>query len=310
MRTTAPAFTWTPPADSGMTARFVAANSLSFEVIEAGAADADHLALCLHGFPELNISWRHQIPLLAARGYRVWAPNLRGYGATTRPEGVEPYRLNTLVEDIGALIDAATTEAGKPLEIMLIAHDWGAVIAWHFAIKTIRPLTRLVIMNLPHPLCFAREYKHWHQKKKSWYIAMFQLPALPEWFLTRSDAKGVRAAFLSSAAHKDRFPPDVMQVYADAAQRPGAATAMVNYYRGLRQFPDMQTIGNGIVNIPTLMLWGEEDIALDIRCTIGTEKYVPQLELHRLPGISHWVQQDAPEEVNALLSDWLDRQGG
>lgn len=306
----APDFAWTPPADSGIRARFVEANSLTFELAEAGPADADRLALCLHGFPELNISWRHQMPVLAARGYRVWAPDLRGYGATTRPEGVEAYRLSTLVQDIGALIDAATAEAGKPLEVTLIAHDWGAVIAWHFAIKRIRPLARLVIMNVPHPICFAREIAHWHQKKKSWYIFMFQLPRLPEWFLTRNDARAVRGAFLNSAAHKERFPPEVMEVYTAAAQRPGAATAMVNYYRGVRQFPDMGDIGDGKVDIPTLMLWGEEDIALDIRCTHGTGAYVPQLELHTLPGISHWVQQDAPAEVNRLLTDWLDRNGG
>ena len=139
-----PDFAWTPPVDSGIRARFVEANGLSFEVAEAGPADADRLALCLHGFPELNVSWRHQMPLLAARGYRVWAPNLRGYGATTRPEGVEAYRVNTLIEDIGALIDAANAEASKPLEVTLIAHDWGAVIAWHFAIKRIRPLARQI----------------------------------------------------------------------------------------------------------------------------------------------------------------------
>ena len=306
----APDFAWIPPVDSGIRARFIEANGLTFEVAEAGPADADRLALCLHGFPELNISWRHQMPVLAARGYRVWAPDLRGYGATTRPESVEAYRVNTLVQDIGALIDTANAEAGKPLEVTLIAHDWGAVIAWHFAIKRIRPLARLVIMNVPHPICFAREIAHWHQKKKSWYIFMFQLPRLPEWFLTRNHARAVRGAFLNSAAHKEGFPPEVMDVYAAAAQRPSAATAMVNYYRGVRQFPDMGDIGDGTVDIPTLMLWGEEDIALDIRCTHGTDAYVPQLELHTLPGISHWVQQDAPAEVNRLLADWLDRNGG
>lgn len=310
MTASSPDFAWTPPADNGIRARFVEANGLSFEVAEAGPADADRLALCLHGFPELNVSWRHQMPLLAARGYRVWAPNLRGYGATTRPEGVEAYRVNTLIEDIGALIDAANAEAGKPLEITLIAHDWGAVIAWHFAIKRIRPLARLVIMNVPHPICFGREIAHWHQKKKSWYIYMFQIPRLPEWFLTRGDAKGVRGAFLNSATHKARFPREIMDIYAAAALRPGAATAMVNYYRGIRQFPDMGNIGDGKVHIPTLMLWGEEDVALDIRSTHGTDRYVPQLELHTLPGISHWVQQDAPDVVNQRLSDWLDRTGG
>ena len=301
---------WNPDPATGIRPRFVQTDRLRFEVAEAGDPQSDRLALCLHGFPELNISWRNQIPLLAQRGYRVWAPNLRGYGATDRPEGVEAYRLNTLLADIGALIDAAEAEAGKPLSVTLIAHDWGAVIAWQFAIKKIRPLTRLVIMNVPHPICFGREIQHWHQKKKSWYIFMFQLPRFPEWVLTRNKASFVRKAFTGSAAHRENFTPELLDTYTKAAQRPGAANAMVNYYRGLKQFPDMREVGDGMVHVPTLMIWGTEDVALDIRTTDGSDQYVPDLELHKLEGISHWVQQDAPVEVNAILSDWLNRRGG
>jgi pimeloyl-ACP methyl ester carboxylesterase len=278
----------------------IAVNGQNLELAELG--EGPRLALCLHGFPELHYSWRYQMPLLAELGYRVWAPNLRGYGTSSRPTGMESYRLNTLVQDVASLIDASGAE-----EVTLIAHDWGAVIAWHFAIQKIRPLKRLIIMNVPHPKCAVRELRHWHQLKKSWYIFFFQLPWLPEKLLGRKGAEPIKQAFANMAVNKTMFPDDVLQVYADAAKRPGALRAMINYYRALLRTPDGRDIGDAMVDIPTLMIWGEEDTALDIRCTDGTDAWVPQFELHRLPGVSHWVQQEAPDRVNAILREWLER---
>lgn len=292
-------FSWTPDPGSGITQRFIEANGLRFELAECGSGD--RLALMLHGFPELNFSWRHQMPLLAEKGWRVWAPNMRGYGATSRAEGVQAYRIDRLVEDVAALIDASGAK-----EVLLIAHDWGALVAWNFAIRKIRPLVGLVIMNVPHPKCAEREIRHWYQLRKSWYIFFFQLPFLPERFMIANGARAVKGAFYNSAQDKSRFPREVLQTYADAALRPGAMTAMLNYYRALLRTPDIRRIGDGRVEVPTLMVWGEEDLAIDIRCTDGTGQWVPKLELHRLPGVSHWVQQDAPEKVNAILEAWLE----
>ncbi len=289
---------WNPEPASGIVIDWVKANGQTFEVAQAG--EGKKLALCFHGFPELHYSWRHQIPLLVDLGYRVWAPNLRGYGGSSKPEGVHSYRLNILVEDVAALIDASGAE-----EVTLIAHDWGAIIAWHFAINKIRPLTRLVIMNVPHPKCAQREIRHWHQLRKSWYIFFFQLPWLPEWLLGLNGAKRIKQAFSKMAVDKTRFPEEDLQIYADAASRPGALRAMINYYRALLRTTDGRDIGDGMVDIPTLMVWGEEDAAIDMRCTDGTGLWVPDLELHRLPGVSHWVQQEAPEKVNAILREWL-----
>ncbi len=290
---------WTPDPDSGIAIRAVDANGLTFEVAECGSGD--RLALCLHGFPELNFSWRFQMPMLAKRGWRVWAPNLRGYGGTDRPAGVESYRIDTLLADVAGLIDASGAK-----EVMLIAHDWGAIIAWMFAIRRIRPLSRLVIMNVPHPMVATREIRHWRQLRRSWYIFFFQLPRLPERMLGRKGARGIKGAFHNMAVDKARFPREVLQVYADAALRPGALAAMVNYYRALLRFPDRNDVGDARVDVPTLMIWGEEDSALNIRCTEGTEAWVPDLTLHRLPGVSHWVQQEAPDAVNAHFGAWLD----
>jgi epoxide hydrolase 4 len=292
------ALSWSPDPASGITVRMQEANGLTFELAESGAGD--RLALCLHGFPELNFSWRYQMPLLAAKGWRVWAPNLRGYGASSKPEGIAAYALDQLVADVAALIDASGAK-----EVMLVAHDWGAIIAWHFAILKVRPLVRLVIMNVPHPKVAQREVRHWRQLRRSWYILFFQLPRLPEWLNTRRGAQLIKQAFLNMAVDKSRFPASDLEVYADAAQRPGAMTAMLNYYRALLRTPHYQAVGEARVDIPTLMIWGEEDTALNIHCIEGTEQWVSDFTLRRLPGVSHWVQQEAPEAVNAILEKWL-----
>jgi epoxide hydrolase 4 len=292
-------WSWIPPADSGITIRMQRAGAIDFELAEAGSGD--RLALMLHGFPELNYSWRYQIPLLVERGWRVWAPNLRGYGASSRPAGIRAYALDHLTDDVAALIDASGAK-----EVMLIAHDWGAIIAWAFALRKLRPLSKLVIMNVPHPMIGMREIRKWRQFWKSWYIFVFQIPKLPEKELAKDGAARIKRAFSDMAVDKSRFPPDVLDIYARAALRPGALTAMLNYYRALIRHSGSVDLRGGKVDVPTLMIWGEEDTALNIKCTDGTEVYVKDLTLHRLPGVSHWVQQEAPEAVNNLLADWLD----
>lgn len=291
---------WSPEPASGILIDFVEAGELTFEVAKAG--EGDHLALLMHGFPELHYSWRHQIPLLVEMGYRVWAPNMRGYGGTSRPEGVQAYSLDKLVDDIAALIDASGAK-----KVTLFCHDWGGIISWHFAIRKIRPLERFVVMNLPHPLALAREAKGWAQKRKSWYVFAFQIPKLPEFFLGRDGARRVGDLIANTSCNKDKFGPDVRAIYSAAAARPGALTAMVNYYRALVRGRRFIQVGDGRVEVPTLMVWGDQDVALSVHGTEGTEQWVPDFTLHRLANASHWVQQDAPEEVNAILQQWLPK---
>jgi len=290
------------PANGDARRITVAANGLDFAVDTMG--EGDHLALCLHGFPELAHSWRFQLPLLARKGYRVWAPDLRCYGDTTRPGGVAAYRPATLLADVAALIDASGCA-----RVTLIAHDWGGLIAWHFAIQRIRPLERLVVMNLPHPECWRASLRHWPQRLRSWYIAFFQLPFLPERYLGRGGGEAIRRIFADMAVDRTNFDTRTLDIYADAACRPGALTAMVNYYRALLRFrrdlPRGTEPGAGKVEVPTLIIWGEQDSALGLETLDGTERYVADLTIERLPGVSHWVQQEAPERVNAILDRWL-----
>lgn len=293
---------WAPAPDNGIAIEWIEANGLVFEVATAGERLSEKLALCLHGFPELHYSWRYQMPLLAKMGYRVWAPNMRGYGGTTRPLDKKAYRLDNLTEDVAALIDASGAK-----EVTLIAHDWGAIVAWQFAIQQIRPLARLVIMNVPHPKCAQRELKHWRQLRKSWYILFFQLPRIPELLLGRDDASRIGHLIRRTAVNKDLFTREESEPYRKAAAKPGALRAMFNYYRALLQTPDGRKIGDGIVRIPTLILWGEQDVAIDIHCLDGTEQYVDDLTIRRFPDASHWVQQDVPGKVNEALVEWLAR---
>lgn len=289
----------------------IATNGITLETAVAAPARAPdgraRLALLLHGFPELNYSWRFQIPVFTQAGYTVWAPNLRGYGGSDRPEGIDAYRLDTLVEDVAGLIDAARGR-GVADEVCLVAHDWGGVIAWYFMLAAARPVDRFIVMNLPHPTRMAQELRHWRQFRRSWYGLFFQLPWLPEKLLGANGAKAIGDAFYNMAVDKSRFPPEVLDVYRAAALRPGALTAMVNYYRAvLRRRTPLHALTQDppVIAAPTLMIWGEEDSALCVETTDNMDALMGDFTLRRLPGVSHWVQQEAPEAVNALLAAWL-----
>ncbi len=294
---------WQPDATSGMTVREVVARGLSFEVVEAG--QGDHLAICLHGYPELAYSWRHQLPALAAMGYRVWAPCQRGYGATSKPEGIDAYRMECLVADVAALFDASGAKT-----LTLIGHDWGGAVAWSFAIHRVRALDRLVIMNMPHPRCFARALRYWPQQRRSWYLAAYQAPELPERMLLRNDAAALRRIFARHAVDPTLFPEAVVDVYAAAAQRPGALTAMLNWYRAVPLNPRPRWLpDHGRVDVPTLIVWGEADNTLGLETLDRTDEFVADLTIRRLAGVGHWIQQEGAAQVNAVLAEWLPGGG-
>jgi pimeloyl-ACP methyl ester carboxylesterase len=244
------------------------------------------------------------MPLLAELGYRVWAPDMRGYGETDKPTGLAEYAIERLLDDVAALIDASGARSTT-----LIAHDWGAIIAWYFAIRRVRPLSRLVIMNVPHPFAALPALRTWKQFTRSWYALFFQLPWLPERLLGARDQRAIGETFRHSCVNPERFPEAVLEVFRQSAARPGALSAMLNYYRafirggGARR---QNLLGPRTIDTPTLMLWGEQDVALTRETTYGTDAFVSDLTLRYLPEASHWVQQDAPETVNRMLRAWLE----
>jgi epoxide hydrolase 4 len=278
--------------------RVVPANGLAFEVFEAG--EGDRLALLLHGFPQHAVSWHNQVPFLARRGYRVWAINQRGYGGTSRPPRCEDYSLEQLTGDVAGLIDASGAASAT-----LIGHDWGALVAWTFAIRRIRQLARLVIINVPHPLCFRRELKTWGQLRKSWYVGFFQLPMLPELLLAAGGGSLLVKMLRDGACNRDAFPDAVLEIYRANVSAPGAATAMLNWYRAAGRDVLAARDLAAPIDTPTLIIWGEQDIALGLPCLDGANRYVRDLSTERLPGVSHWAQEDSPQEVNRLLGQFL-----
>ena len=297
----------TSEIDSRIRTEIIEVNHLKIEVDMCG--DGDKLALCLHGFPEHSISWRNQLPMLADLGYKAWAPNMRGYGNSSVPALMQDYSVENLMDDVAALIDASGCE-----EVVLVAHDWGAVIAWYFAIRQIRPLTHLIICNVPHPVPATRAFRNgWSQLKKSWYILFFQIPLLPEWMMGRSRKKkgmgmGMGQLIRDTASNPENFPDEVIDVYNQNGARPENLTAMVNYYRALIRgggASRQKKLGFPMIETPTLMLWGEDDLALTKETTYGTDKVVRDFTIRYLPRISHWVQQDAPEAVNAMIAAFL-----
>lgn len=284
------------------TRRCIDANGLTFEIFEAGAGD--HLALLLHGFPEHAHAWRHQVPHLADLGYRVWAMNMRGYGASSRPVAMRDYAIEALLEDVAAV--AARAQARS---VTLIGHDWGAIVAWFLAMRRPASVTRLVIMNVPHPAAMLRELRHgWAQRRRSWYVLFFQIPWLPERLMALNHARPVADAFLDTCNDRSAFTDADLQIFRDNAAAPGALRAMIHYYRAMVRGGGMrrqERLGFPVIDTPTLMLWGEDDIALTRAVTFDTQRWVANLTLRYFPGVSHWIQQEAPAAVNEALGAWL-----
>jgi len=286
---------------SGAGARMIRANGIAFEVFEAGTGD--RLALLLHGFPEHAISWHKQIGTLVGLGYRVWAPNQRGYGRTTRPQRVADYRMSHLVADVAALIDASGARA-----VTLVGHDWGAAVAWFFAMRALRPLERLVILNVPHPALFLDVLgRSWRQKIRSWYVLAFQIPGLAERVLGADDGRALVRLLRQSACEPQCFSAEELETYRAQAAEPGALAAMLAWYRaGARGgMAEQLALGMPPITVPTLVIWGEADVALGKETTYGTERYAPGVRIAYLPGVSHWVAQEAPRRVNELLTAFL-----
>jgi len=259
------------------------------------------LVVLLHGFPEFWYSWRHQIPFLAEHGYTVVAPDLRGYNDTDKPR--TGYSVSTLLRDIVGLIKGLGQE-----KAIIVGHDWGGALAWTFAQRYPQMTERLVVLNAPHPRAFMRELRTAKQLRKSWYIFSFQIPWLPEFILGRGHAAMIGKMLYASAVQKSAFPQDVLAHYRDAMSKPGALRAAINYYRATFR----KSLGVGgvskaatTISAPTLLIWGDQDIALGIELTRGLELWVPNLQIRHLPDSGHWVQQEKPDTVNALLLGFL-----
>jgi len=276
------------------THRRVDVGDVYLHIAEAGPADGP-LVVLLHGFPEFWWSWRHQLDAFAAAGFRAVAPDLRGYHLSDKPAGVRAYEVEALAGDVAGLIRAlGRTEA------TIVGHDWGAVVAWTFAMLHGAMTTRLAILNVPHPLTMLRGMRTGRQLRKSWYIFFFQLPRLPEWVITRHDFAFIRRAFAG-----DGVPDADIARYVDALRQPGAVQSAVHYYRAtIRRGFAGRMAAITPITVPVLVIWGDRDRYLGRELADPPADLVPQARVVHLPDASHWVQTAAPAQVNALLLDF------
>lgn len=280
--------------ESGWTHHEAVVNNLRLHWVEAGEGPP---VLLLHGFPEFWYEWRHQLPALARMGFRAIAPDLRGYNGSEKPSGVAAYRIENLVGDVQGLIRHLGVERAY-----VVGHDWGGVVAWWLAMIAPEQVDRLVIINAPHPQAFRRELMTPDQMLRSWYAAAFQVPLLPEAAFRANGFALLERIFRASSVRPGAFTDEDLRRYREAAARPGAITAMINYYRAAARYPGPPARA---ITAPTLLIWGEEDQALSIRLTEGLDAWVPGIRVERIPGVSHWVPAEAPDRVNELLAGFL-----
>ncbi|WP_323190274.1 alpha/beta hydrolase [Halostella sp. PRR32] len=296
-------------ARTDWTHEHVTVNGVRLHYVAAGPRDGTPVVL-LHGFPEFWYSWRRQIPALADAGYRVVAVDLRGYNVSEKPRGVAAYRVAELAADVAGLIDALADGAGH-----VIGHDWGGNVAWETAARHPETVESLVVMNAPHPGPLLRELKRPEQARRMWYTLLFQLPWLPERLFRADDFALVGRMFREAPVRPNAFTETDVRRYKQALARSGALTSALNYYRALGRGMVKQTVGESAggatlsrtrIDQDTLVLWGLEDAALSPRLLDGIEQWVPNVRIQRLVDTSHWVQADAPGEVNAHCLEFLD----
>ena len=255
----------------------------------------------LHGFPEFWYAWRHQIPALADAGYRVVAPDLPGYNTSDKPPRVRDYRPRLLVQEVADLIVAL----GAP-SAAVAGHDWGGGLAWLLAMQHPERVERLVVLNAPHPSRFLKGLRSPGQLRRSWYMLAFQLPWLPERLIAARDFRVLRRALRQQPARPGTFTAQDIDRYVAAAAQPGAMCAAINYYRAaFRANPLAHVHSRRRVDIPTLIIWGEQDRYLGRELAEPDRAWVPDVRVERIAEASHWVQADAPERVNQLMVDFL-----
>jgi len=263
--------------------------------VEAGEGP---LVVLLHGFPEFWFSWRLQIAPLAAAGFRVVAPDLRGYNLSSRPGGVEAYGADKLAADIRGLIRELGAESA-----LLVGHDWGGTVAWTTAMNHPEVVERLAILNAAHPRKLNEGLRHPSQLRRLWYFFFFQLPWLPERIVRARHWRFFRRYQRDA---RPPYTPEDTERYVESWSQPGAAAAIINYYRAAVRDSKQTQAQLRPISAPTLIIWGQRDRYLGPKLAEPHRDDVPGLDrVERLSDASHWVHHDEPERVTQSLSDFF-----
>ncbi len=284
------------------TFRRVATNGVTLNVAEAGP-EAGPLVVLLHGFPESWHAWRRQIPALVAAGFRVLAPDQRGYALSDKPPGVADYALDALAADVVGLVDAMGRDRAS-----VIGHDWGGIVAWHAIGRHPGRFDRAVILNAPHPDAMFRELKsNPAQLLKSWYALAFQIPGLPERLLRRRDFRSLADGLVRSS-RPGTFTTEDLARYRRAWAEPGALRSMIHWYRaGFRHRSTPPA--DPVIPVPTLILWGVKDAFIGPGVARSSFALCRDARLEWFPEATHWLHLEEPEAVNRLILGFLGTPG-
>lgn len=282
--------------------RTVQANGVALHVALAGPKDGP-LVILLHGFPEFWFEWRELIGPLAEAGFRVAAPDQRGYNTSEKPKGVAAYRLDTLSDDIFALATALGHE-----RFQLVGHDWGAAVAWWMATRDGARIERLAIMNAAHPAIWRRATaEDPEQRAKSRYVQMLRMPVLPELMVRLGGYKGLSDAF-KTTTRPEAFGPEIMAEYVKAWRQPGAVGAGINWYRALFA-QDLPVPPARSLTPPTLILWGDQDPFGAAKFAEASAALCQDARVYHFRYASHWLPHDEPEKVAGALLAFLAKPG-
>ena len=292
-----------PAVDPSIRFGYAQLDSIRLHYAECGSGDK--LVILLHGFPEFWYSWRHQLPVIGAK-YHAVAPDLRGYNLSDKPDKVEDYRIESLVQDVMGLI----AHFGKK-QAIIVGHDWGAALAWALAQRHPDIVSKLVALQVPPGQAWQQNFTL-RQLLSSWYMFFFQLPRIPEWWARANDFARMKRMYRETSFRPGAFSDADLAEYAEALSRPNALTGGVNYYRanvfrslfGRKKSQPGATSGR--VRSPTLFIYGELDMAIRPSTVRGVNRFVdgPYREL-RIPDSGHWVQNEAVAEVNDAVMKFL-----
>ena len=267
--------------------------------VTAGAGE--RLVILLHGFPEFWYSWRHQIAALSDE-YTVVAPDLRGYNLSDKPASIYDYQIENLVDDVTGLIRHFNRDNAA-----IIGHDWGAAVAWATALRHPEYVWKLCAMQVP-PTSVWRKNQSLRQALASSYMLFFQIPVLPEWLLSLNDFAAIEKGFKTTEAEELVFTDEVIEEYKKSWRETGALTAAINYYRAnvFRLFIGRGNDAENKIKVPTLFVYGEKDpfVLPETVRDVSQAINAPYSEF-RLANAGHWVQQEAAEDVNEVLVDFL-----
>jgi pimeloyl-ACP methyl ester carboxylesterase len=263
-----------------------------FDALAAGPADGE-LVLLLHGFPQTSWEWRSQLRALGDAGYRAVAPDQRGYSSRARPEGIDSYHVQHLIADVLAIVDWLGGH-----QFHLVGHDWGAAVAWAVGGTHPERLKSLTILSVPHPMAFAQALGgSQEQRDKSSYITVFRQEGVAEEALGGNDFGNLRAMLSTVGSDEDA------EEYLRVLSQPGCLTAALNWYRAMQ--PGL--VGQiGAITTSTMYVWSTDDVALGREGAEATGQFVEgPYRFEILEGVSHWIPEHAPDELNKLLLEHL-----